>query len=30
LETRTGKEKMEGIELIVGIIGAVVILTFYI
>jgi len=29
LETRTGKEKMESIELMVAIIGAVVILTFY-
>jgi len=28
--TRTGKEKMEGIELIIGIIGAVVILTWYV
>jgi hypothetical protein len=30
LGTRTGKEKMEGIELMIAIIGAVVILTFYI
>jgi len=28
--TRTGKEKMDGIELMIAIIGAVVILTWYV